>query len=41
MKFKKSYNNSVALVEENGQELIVVGKGIGLRLVVDGNVSSH
>lgn len=32
MKFKKSYNNSVALVEENGQELIVVGKGIGLRL---------
>lgn len=32
MKFKKSYNNSVALVEENGQELIVVGKGIGFGL---------
>lgn len=29
MKLKKSYNNSVALVEDNGQELIVVGKGVG------------
>ena len=32
MKFKKSLNNSVALVEENGQTMIVVGKGIGFGL---------
>lgn len=33
MRFLKSYNNSVALVEnEQGKEEIVIGKGIGFGL---------
>ena len=32
MKFLKTFNNSAALVEDDGTEKIVLGKGIGFGL---------